>query len=58
MPRAHRKAELPMKTCAVCGRPFTLRKKWARDWPGVKYCSARCRAAPRAAAGRLGPGRA
>jgi hypothetical protein len=42
-----RKADLPVKTCAVCGRPFAWRKKWARDWERVKYCSDRCRAAPR-----------
>ena len=41
-----RKADLPEKTCVVCGRPFTWRKKWARDWDNVKYCSDRCRAAP------------
>lgn len=39
-----RKTDLPTKTCAVCGRPFTWRKKWARDWENVKYCSKRCRA--------------
>ncbi|THF87996.1 DUF2256 domain-containing protein [Deinococcus sp. KSM4-11] len=33
------------KVCAVCGRPFTWRKKWERDWEHVKYCSDRCRAA-------------
>ena len=35
----------PEKTCAVCGRPFAWRKKWAKDWDNVKYCSDRCRAA-------------
>jgi hypothetical protein len=40
-----RKADLPTKTCIVCDRPFTWRKKWARDWENVKYCSDRCRAA-------------
>jgi hypothetical protein len=40
-----RKADLPTKTCIVCGRPFSWRKKWARDWEAVKYCSDRCRAA-------------
>ncbi|GHF34292.1 hypothetical protein HNQ07_000153 [Deinococcus metalli] len=33
------------KVCVVCGRPFTWRKKWERDWEHVKYCSDRCRAA-------------
>ena len=35
--------DLPEKICLVCGRPFTWRKKWARDWEQVKYCSERCR---------------
>ena len=26
------KADLPQKTCPVCRRPFTWRKKWAKDW--------------------------
>lgn len=38
-----RKADLPTKTCPVCGRPFTWRKKWERVWDDVKYCSERCR---------------
>ncbi len=37
------KANLPSKTCPVCGRPFAWRRKWARDWDRVVYCSARCR---------------
>ncbi|MBW0151132.1 MAG: DUF2256 domain-containing protein [Phenylobacterium sp.] len=45
MPRMRQKADLPTKVCAGCGRPFAWRKKWARDWPQVKYCSARCRSA-------------
>jgi hypothetical protein len=39
-----RKADLSEKTCAVCGRPFAWRKRWARDWEAVKFCSDRCRA--------------
>ncbi|WP_081733800.1 DUF2256 domain-containing protein [Methylomonas sp. MO1] len=39
----HQKALLPAKTCVVCARPFVWRKKWARDWDAVKYCSERCR---------------
>jgi hypothetical protein len=35
--------ELPAKICPVCGRPFRWRKKWARDWERVVYCSERCR---------------
>ncbi len=38
-----RKADLPTKTCATCGRPFAWRKKWARVWDEVRYCSDRCR---------------
>lgn len=37
------KADLPSKVCAACGRPFSWRKKWERDWEQVKYCSERCR---------------
>lgn len=36
------KADLPEKTCPVCQRPFAWRKKWARNWDEVKYCSKRC----------------
>ncbi|MCB6184706.1 DUF2256 domain-containing protein [Leeia sp. TBRC 13508] len=39
---AHHKTTLPEKTCLVCNRPFAWRKKWARDWEQVKYCSERC----------------
>ncbi len=38
-----RKADLPVKLCPVCSRPFTWRKKWAKDWENVRYCSQRCR---------------
>jgi len=24
--------------------PFEWRKKWARDWENVKYCSEKCKA--------------
>ncbi|QOV89461.1 DUF2256 and DUF3253 domain-containing protein [Humisphaera borealis] len=34
---------LPEKACVACGRRITWRKKWARDWGGVKYCSDACR---------------
>lgn len=34
----------PVKTCVACGRSFAWRKKWARDWAQVRYCSDRCRA--------------
>ncbi len=37
------KANLPTKICPVCSRPFSWRKKWAKDWETVRYCSDRCR---------------
>lgn len=43
MPKAIKKANLPQKTCAVCAKLFTWRKKWAAVWDEVKYCSERCR---------------
>jgi hypothetical protein len=33
----------PPKPCATCGRAITWRKKWARDWEAVRYCSRACR---------------
>ena len=38
-----KKENLASKVCAVCGRPFTWRKKWEKNWPEVKYCSDKCR---------------
>ena len=37
------KSHLPTKLCPVCGLPFQWRKKWARNWDAVKYCSQRCK---------------
>ena len=31
------------KPCRTCGRTITWRKKWARDWDDVQYCSDACR---------------
>lgn len=45
MPRQIRKSDLPQKICATCGLPFTWRKKWAKVWDEVRYCSDRCRSA-------------
>lgn len=39
------KGDLPSKICACCGKPFAWRRKWARDWDQVKFCSDRCRSA-------------
>jgi hypothetical protein len=38
-----KKSQLPEKICAACGRGFAWRRKWARDWESVKFCSAACR---------------
>jgi hypothetical protein len=43
MAKMRSKSDLPSKICACCARPFTWRKKWARDWEQVKFCSDRCR---------------
>jgi hypothetical protein len=43
MPKMRKKSDLPAKTCPVCERPFVWRKKWARDWDNVIYCSDACR---------------
>ncbi|WP_261885821.1 DUF2256 domain-containing protein [Vibrio pomeroyi] len=39
----HKKPHLPAKTCPVCNKPFSWRKKWQRCWDEVIYCSERCR---------------
>ena len=31
------------KVCKVCGRRFSVRKKWAENWEQIRYCSASCR---------------
>ena len=31
------------KTCAVCSRTFTWRKKWQRNWAEVSCCSEACK---------------
>lgn len=43
--KMQKKQQLPSKICPSCGLAFSWRKKWARDWESVKYCSARCRQA-------------
>ncbi|MDV6331019.1 DUF2256 domain-containing protein [Asticcacaulis sp. 201] len=43
MARRTEKSDLPVKLCGVCQRPFTWRKKWAKVWDDVKYCSDRCK---------------
>jgi len=39
------KTALPSKPCSACGRPMTWRRRWARVWNEVKYCSDACRRA-------------
>jgi hypothetical protein len=36
------------KVCATCGRRFAWRRRWARTWDAVRYCSAACRRRPTA----------
>jgi hypothetical protein len=50
--RGVKKADLPTKVCGVCGRVFVWRKKWARDWEAVKYCSDACRKRAKGGAAR------
>ncbi|MBJ7253733.1 MAG: DUF2256 domain-containing protein [Sphingomonadaceae bacterium] len=45
MPKMVKKTDLPSKICAACAKPFAWRKKWAKDWDNVLYCSDRCRRA-------------
>ena len=47
MPDRVRKAEKTTphkdKLCKTCGRTFSWRKRWEKDWDIVKYCSDACR---------------
>ncbi|WP_217316332.1 DUF2256 domain-containing protein [Rhodanobacter sp. B04] len=38
-----KKADLPQKTCATCGRAFQWRRKWAAHWEEVRHFSRACR---------------
>lgn len=31
------------KICEKCGRTIEYRKKWAKNWNEIKYCSEQCR---------------
>ena len=46
---AMKKRDLPTKICWVCQRPFAWRRKWAKVWDEVKYCSDACRTRKKAA---------
>ncbi|WP_110267493.1 DUF2256 domain-containing protein [Pantoea sp. PNA 03-3] len=37
------KQALPVRYCRQCHKPMTWRKKWAKCWDKVLYCSERCR---------------
>ena len=37
-----KKRDLPSKTCPICKRPFSWRKKWRLNWKNVIYCSKKC----------------
>jgi hypothetical protein len=39
------KAALPSKPCVACGLPMSWRRRWAKNWDRVKYCSDACRLA-------------
>lgn len=38
-----KRAKPESKICESCGREIEYRKKWARDWENVKFCSDECR---------------
>jgi hypothetical protein len=40
---AGNKSYLPAKDCPICGKAFVWRKKWAKNWNEVRYCSEKCR---------------
>eukprot|EP00977_Amphora_coffeiformis_P006036 scaffold1294_cov167-Amphora_coffeaeformis.AAC.17 len=48
-----KKEDLPSKTCVVCGRPFSWRKKWERCWDEVTCCSKACNAQRRSSKGAV-----
>ena len=44
-PRRDRQSPRADKTCKTCGRAFSWRKQWDRDWDVIRYCSDACRGA-------------
>ena len=50
---AHKKPTLPTKVCPACGRPFAWRKKWAKTWDAVRFCSDACRTGKRGTARQI-----
>ena len=53
MPKRIAKSDLPTKLCAVCERPFAWRRKWAKVWDEVRYCSEACRSRKQGKADRV-----
>lgn len=45
---------LPTKVCVSCGKPFTWRKKWEKNWDEITTCSKRCNSERRRASRRSG----
>jgi len=41
--RASMSEEIFEKICEKCGRIIEYRKKWAKDWNDVRYCSEQCK---------------
>ncbi len=39
--KMRKKSDLPSKICVRCQRLFSWRKKWAKVWEEVRYCSER-----------------
>jgi hypothetical protein len=42
-PKAERQTPHKDKACKTCGRAFSWRKKWERDWDVIVFCSDTCR---------------
>lgn len=42
-PKSDRTTPHKDKLCQTCGRAFSWRKKWERDWDAIRYCSDACR---------------
>jgi hypothetical protein len=49
-----KKGDLPSKICVVCEREFNWRKKWAKDWEEVKYCSNACKSVRKKQLSKIG----
>jgi hypothetical protein len=42
-PKPERQTPHQDKLCKTCGRTFSWRKKWEKDWDVIKFCSDACR---------------